>query len=329
MNLSLALLRARFALWSRHVAATTRPIMIGPWTSEVGFEALYWLPFLHWWREKYKIASARLVVIGRGGSAVWYQAGGTADLFDHIGVKDVRTNTWMRAKDTGSVKQTAVAPWESHICGLVAGSLGVPKYHLLHPSMMYRMLEPWWTDQRSIKYLHTHTRYAHIPPPPLPPGLDLPPAFTAVRFYARPTFQPDEGTLGWVQKLAERLGETQPVILLHPGGHYDDHVDLVKAVPGKVFALPVLPPAENVAVLSAVLARASCFVGTYGGFAQLALRMGIPACSFWTVWGHTALAHLSLSHVLSTVSGVPFFVSQPKDADLIAGLVTRKPGGAI
>ena len=29
-----------------HVRA--RPLIVGPWLSEVGFEILYWLPFLNW-----------------------------------------------------------------------------------------------------------------------------------------------------------------------------------------------------------------------------------------------------------------------------------------
>jgi hypothetical protein len=319
------LLNARFDLWSRHVAATKRPIMLGPWTSEIGFEALYWLPFIDWWREKYHIDKSRLVAIGRGGSAVWYGAGATADIYDHVPVQDVRLQTWMRAKTTGSVKQNTASPWDAHICGLVAASLNISRYHVLHPSWMYRLLAPFWTDEQSIKYLHARTRFTRLPPPVLPPGMELPPKFVAVRFYARPTFIPGEDTVLWAQGLVERMAQTQPVILLHSGGHYDDHADLVQPVPGKVFALPPLNPSENVAVLSAVLGRASAFVGTYGGFAQLALRLGVPSVSVWSQWGSTALGHLALSHVLSTVSGVPFMAGTPAQVDHFISTLGRGP----
>ena len=324
-----ALLRARFDLWSRHVAATKRPILIGPWTSEVGFECLYWLPFLAHWRERYGIDKARLVAIGRGGSATWYDAGGQADLYDHIPVRDVRLQTWMRAKATGSVKQGAVAPWERHLVGLVALSLNIRRYHLLHPAWMYRLLRPYWADQMTLRGLQQLTTYRQMPAPPLPPGMDLPASFTAVRFYARPTMPPAEDVVLWAQRLTERLAETRPVILLHSGGQYDDHADMVQPVPGKVFALPPLPPSENLAILSAVLARSAGFVGTYGGFAQLALCHGIPSVSFWQQWGGTALAHLTLSHTLSVVSGVPFAAGTLAGSEFVAGLFKKpapKPG---
>ena len=41
------------------VASGSGPIVAGPWLSEVGFEVLYWIPFLRWW------VTARPVVVIR------------------------------------------------------------------------------------------------------------------------------------------------------------------------------------------------------------------------------------------------------------------------
>jgi len=46
MSLRARLTEARLHLLCRHIAASKRPIVIGPYRSEVGFEALYWLPFV-------------------------------------------------------------------------------------------------------------------------------------------------------------------------------------------------------------------------------------------------------------------------------------------
>src|SRR3989442_2720473 len=59
------------------VAAGRGPIVVGPWTSEVGYEALYWIPFLHWFVDRYAIPSSRVVAISRGGVEAWYR--GIAD----------------------------------------------------------------------------------------------------------------------------------------------------------------------------------------------------------------------------------------------------------
>jgi hypothetical protein len=145
--------------------------------------------------------------------------------------------------------------------------------------------------------------------------MDLPDRFVAARVYARPTLPPHEDTLLLVQKFVERIAETMPVILLNSGKNHDDHVDMLKPVEGKVWSLPALPDHENLAILSAVLGRATRFIGTYGGMQQLALRMGVPSMGVYSDWGGTAMAHLTLSHALGVVSGTQFSVIRPKDIE--------------
>src|SRR4029077_6002753 len=60
---------ARRAL--RAAAAGSGPIMLGPWLSEVGYEALYWVPFVRWFTRQYDVDPDRLVVVSRGGVAAW------------------------------------------------------------------------------------------------------------------------------------------------------------------------------------------------------------------------------------------------------------------
>src|SRR5256885_741290 len=50
-----------------------RPILIGPWLSEAGFELLYWIPFLAWAKAYGNLDPSQLVVISRGGAASWYR----------------------------------------------------------------------------------------------------------------------------------------------------------------------------------------------------------------------------------------------------------------
>src|SRR5688500_20269007 len=49
------------------VVAGDGPIIAGPWLSEVGYEALYWVPFLRWFCAAYRIAPERLIAMSRGG----------------------------------------------------------------------------------------------------------------------------------------------------------------------------------------------------------------------------------------------------------------------
>ena len=68
------------------LARGRQPIVAGPWLSEVGFEVLYWIPFLRWFEDRYRVDRERVIAVSRGGSAEWY--GDVADryveIFDHI-----------------------------------------------------------------------------------------------------------------------------------------------------------------------------------------------------------------------------------------------------
>ena len=41
------------------LARSGRPIVAGPWLGEVGFELLYWIPFLAWFAERFDVPRDR------------------------------------------------------------------------------------------------------------------------------------------------------------------------------------------------------------------------------------------------------------------------------
>src|SRR5438046_809661 len=47
-------------------------ILAGPWLGEIGYELLYWIPYLRWLREGVAGFSERLTVCSRGGVDSWY-----------------------------------------------------------------------------------------------------------------------------------------------------------------------------------------------------------------------------------------------------------------
>ena len=318
MTLRHHLLAARFDLYCRHLSASRKPILVGPFRSEVGFEALYWLPFLASLVKRWGWDPARLIACSRGGAACWYGAGATAELYDHVSPDDVRLFTLAAQQRQQSTKQIGIEPWERHVVGLVAASLGYEpgQVHLLHPSWMYCLFAPWWADQAAPGVLARYSRLTRLAPPPLPENVKLPPSFVAVRFYSRPTWPSTEATLFCMREIVTKLAVKQPVVLLNSGLRLDDHADLVAADGQRVHDLtPVLTPRNNLAIISAVLARAKGFVGTYGGLAQLALRLGVPTVAYYQDWHSTALAHLDLTHRIAVSSGVPFMLVRPSDVE--------------
>ena len=129
------------------MAHTRQPILVGPWTSEMGFEVLYWLPYLDYLRHTYRLDKQRLIVVTRGGAGAWYDAGHTVELFDYVPPVDLRLEALAGAKRQASIKQLGVTTWERRLLDLVAERLGLRRYHLLHPSRLYRSLNNWWGPQ--------------------------------------------------------------------------------------------------------------------------------------------------------------------------------------
>lgn len=324
----------------RRLSLDDKPILVGPWRSEVGFEAMYWLPFLNWCAKRVPRFIERAAVVSRGGAGRLYPSRQISpslldvDLYSLRSVREVAEENIYDSLKTKVQKQLRCTKWDRAVLKDAAERvLGKSaRYHILHPSWMYWALAPYWEEQRGLGYLLSMTDYT---PLPRPQGVynytvgsvttqmfdgkpfELPDRYVAVKFYRRePTFPLSADTIPFVQHVVATLAQQTHVVLLNSDHGGDDHSDIV--VKGQnIHTLPTVPPEQNLALQAAVLGKATAFVGTYGGVAQLALRMGIPSVSFYTTFNGTASAHLSLSNFLSQRTGVPFVATSIRDADLL------------
>lgn len=291
----------------RHLAATDKPIVLGPFRSELGFEVLYWLPFLHWAQRVAGISPERCIALSRGGMGHLYPAAKAVDLYTLRGVDVVRTENQVDLETRKMLKQVRVTGWDRDVAREAAGG----PHHLLHPSWMYWLYEGWWENYATVPHIGRHADFAPLPVPALPEGLTLPEKFCAVRFYERPTFPLSDEVKAVILEIVAGLAHKAPVVLLNQSLFADDHVDLPISGPN-IITLPAVPPEQNFLLQAAVLARCKAFVGTYGGVAQWALRYKRPSLSFYTTFGGTALAHRTLSELLAIQQGVPFEVCDLK-----------------
>jgi hypothetical protein len=270
---------------AREAASGTGPIVVGPWLGEVGFELLYWIPFLRWLIAEAPIDPARLVVLSRGGCAHWYAGlhGTYTELFDTISPDELRVMNRERMAE-----QAAAGP----ACGLQRGQMTAKQYGvtrvereilarvglegaaLLHPSIMYSLLRWQWRGR--IKDLYARcTR----PIPMRTPAAMRGGPYVAVKFYSSMAC-PDRA-VHTVRRLVGLIAEVMPVIVLDSGAQYDDHGSLAIDDP-RVCVLADRNPSQNLAIQTSVIAHASAFVGTYGGFAYLAPLLGVPTTACYT-----------------------------------------------
>jgi hypothetical protein len=278
------------------LAASGRPIVAGPWLGEVGFEILYWAPFLRWFAHEYGVPAARLTVLSRGGTASWYGefAGAYRDVFDYVTPEVFRAWHAERVREIGEQKQTRVTADERQLLARVRDELPGGA-EVLHPSVMYELLNPFWWRHLDERWVHRHTRYRRLDPPPRAVGLDLPDRYVAAKFYFNDCFPATEENRAFVRALLGRLALNLPVVSLSAGVTLDDHGTCAVATQGVRDLGGAVAPAENLSIQTAVVAHATAFVGTYGGFAYLAPFFGVPSASYYGDADGFARSHLGMA----------------------------------
>jgi hypothetical protein len=256
------------------------PILAGPWLSEVGYEILYWVPFLRWVVAAYRIPPERVIVVSRGGTASWYDgiASRYAEALDHIAAAELAS----RAAG-GSLKQRGSSELDERVIAGAIRQLGLDRRpQVLHPSLMFRWFAPFWSGHETLGFVERHTRHARIAPPdvPVPP---LPPKYAAVKFYAARTLPDAPATRAQLRALVDGLSDRFPVVQMDTGLELDEHRDYSLAERGRITTLTGrLDARTNLAVQTRVIAGAELFVGTCGSLAWLAPLLGVPTMPVFT-----------------------------------------------
>jgi hypothetical protein len=296
-----------------HVAARRGAVIVGPWTGEVGFELLYWAPFVRWALRRFRIAPERVTIVSRGGTASWYgiDGAGYLDVFDLVSPEEFRAGTTGETK-----KQRTAGAFDRRLLRLArhasAGASthagGAGDISLLHPALMYTLFMPYWKQQESVARVTDAAEFARLAPPRVA-GLAarLPRDYVAARFYFSDCFPDTATNRAVVGALMQSLSADVPVVLLGPGIRVDDHEDVTTDAAGRIIAIDdLMRPADNLAVQTAAIAGARAFIGTYGGFSYLAPLCGVPTVAVYSVYNYFA-HHLEMARVMfDKVGASPF-----------------------
>lgn len=260
------------------VVSGTGPIVIGPWLSEVGYEVLYWRPFLAWMVDRYRISPDRLVAVSRGGVADWYRgiAGRYVELLDLFDPEEFAVRNAAR-RGSGDQKQLTAGEFDSEILQRVAARhLGGQAPRVCHPSLMFHLFRRFWFGDRSLDFFLNHMRFERMPPP-AGDVAGLPLRYAAVKFYTGAAVPDAPEHRRALRGLVARASEQMPVVVLDTGLSLDEHRDfLFEDVPNVTLLGERLTPASNLAVQTRVIAGASLFLGTCGSLAWLAPMLGTP-----------------------------------------------------
>ena len=286
------------------------PIVAGPWLGEVGFELLYWIPFLAWFAERFDVPRERLVVMSRGGTRDWYAhlASRYYDVFDHVGIGDFLTRNQQRSAELGEQKQIGVTLFDRELLKPVLLAVGGHERQVLHPSTMFRVFRPYWWGHTTAAWVRRHARFHPLRLPPQDELVSrLPPGYVAVKFYYNDSFPATERNRAFARDVLHTLRARGPVVSLSTGLALDDHEGWEEEESLAAYGIRAdLTPASNLSLQTQVIANATAWVGTYGGFAYLAPFHGVPSTAYYSIEACFSARHLALaSDVFSELSSRP------------------------
>lgn len=317
----------------REIARLARgsgPIVIGPWLSEVGYEVLYWIPFVRWVTSTYHLKAERLVVVTRGGASAWYRdiTPHGVELFDLMPPEEfLERNNRRAAEGGGTIKQHGPSSMDEAIVTEVITREGLGSARVLHPSLLYRQFQQFWLGHRPPSFLERRTKYRLIDSPAVPVPA-LPRDYVAVKLYTAASLPPTATNRRLLQSIVLRLADTTDVVMLDTGLTLDDHEDYTFDAASRVHSLRgALRPEDNLAVQTTVIARARSFVGTCGSVAWLAPLLGVDTTALFAD-ARFLHGHLQVARRVYQVAGAARFA--PFDISALDQLgLTLTPGGAF
>jgi hypothetical protein len=300
-----------------------KPILVGPWLSETGFELLYWIPFVAWAKAYGNLDPEKLVVISRGGAAPWYShiTPNYEDVLSYFTPDEFRRGNEARIlAQHGRLKHLDVSRFDREIIDRVTERRGLAGAALLHPSEMYRLFEHFWFQRAPVTLVEAFTNFSAVPPlDPWPLRAQLPPRYVAAKFYGNSALPDTPENRAFIASFLSDLAEHIDVVLLNTADRYDDHDDFPPALKGRVHTIEhLMRPEDNLTVQTQVIRHAEAFVGTYGGFSYLAPLLGIDTLAFYSHPSGFRFDHLEVAkRVFSGLRGGAFVELDTRSLDVV------------
>jgi hypothetical protein len=269
-------------------------VLVGPWTGEVGFELLYWIPFLGWLAEQGP-GGRRMVVVSRGGTAAWYRhlTSRYVDLLELMSPEEFRTQTAGKKKQYDPRRA-----FDRDVLSKVRERLGLKDGPVVHPSAMFRLFAALWRRRAAVDLVESFSVFRRLTPPPQSePAVDLPTDYVVAKFYFSKAFPDTQANRTFVTETLRCVTRQAPVALLSTSVRLDEHSDFDAHANSGLFVVGSHSvPHRNLELQTRLIAGARGFIGTYGGFSYLAPFYGVPSLSFFSRRNGFESHHLDLAN---------------------------------
>jgi len=300
-----------------------RPIIVGPWLTETGFELLYWIPFLAWAKAYGSIHDDQLIAVSRGGSAPWYRhiTPNYHDILSIYSADEFRARNEGRVqRQQGRMKHVDISDFDREIIERVRHARGLDKVQVLHPSLMYNLFKRYWRQHAPMTLIEAFSVFRPLQRIPLGDlAAHLPDRYVAAKFYASGALPDNPHNRAFIAETLAEITRTTDVVLLNTPNRYDDHADFAPVRRDRVHTVDhLMTPETNLEVQTRIIGGAKAFVGTYGGFSYLAPFLGVDTVSFYSNPAAFRFDHMELAHrVFATLKRGTFVPLDVKDVDVV------------
>ena len=258
-------------------------VIVGPWTGEVGFELLYWIPFLTWLSNQGP-GGRRMIVLSRGGAATWYRhlTSRSVDILDLV------TPDQFRERTAGKKKQyDRQRDFDLELIRAARQTLGLGEGPVVHPSAMFRLFAGLWRGRATLDLIESFASFRTLTmPAAVERPTALPADYVVAKFYFSKAFPDTSANRVFIADTLRRISRDVPVALLSTSVRVDEHIDYQASARSGVFIVDAhTVPQRNLERQTHLIAGARAFVGTYGGFSYLAPFAGVPSLSFFSRHG--------------------------------------------
>jgi hypothetical protein len=282
-------------------------IVIGPWFSELGFELLYWIPFINSLFIEKTFANKNVVTISRGGVDEFYSflPGRHFNLLEHYSQENwskITSDIW---RDLGGLKQSKMVKQEVGMLLKLKTELNFNQNSrtlVIHPSLMFSLFRPFWRNKTwSVDLISKELNFPNF-------SKQESGSFGAVKIYSRPSLSISEASAKSIKEFLAK--EKIKLMIISSDSYKDDHEVLVLDRIENSILVPIDEYENNLKLQLDVIKKSSASYTTYGGLSYYALYLGKSSFGFFTDSSKFDLQHLKVAGLLEAKFGSQLILKQ-------------------
>jgi ABC-type polysaccharide/polyol phosphate transport system ATPase subunit len=297
--------------------ASDRPIILGPFLSDVAFELLYWRPWVAWMRASFGPRRAPVVALSRGRVDAWYSglASEYVDVCDLVPFETYQARNRERIRDAGTNKQNVVSGFEQDLLDQVTRRLGTGNAAVVHPSVLFRVCSKIWRGVVPSEWLFEHARYERFETSSdAAPAADVSAPYVAASFWFNACFSDSPLHRRVVRDVLAELSQRADVVVIDPGGGSGLFDSL--PVGDRIRVMECAESDKQLREQARLIAGARAFVGTFGSLSMMAPFYNVPTSLLYGAEAGLFPQHAAVSHgMASAMPDVPYELTKIANFD--------------